>query len=177
VFSETAQVFFFEFFERSATGNERPPDVFSLVDFIEEIKQSVALRAQAHGCALTVSGVDSRLAIRANRDLLFSALENMLQNSFKFTLPGTDVTLNAYAVAEHIPIEVKDRCGGLSSDDVDRMFEPFRQNGVDRTGLGLGLSIAHRNVEASGGVLSVRDIPDTGRVFTISLPRHPIVEH
>ena len=159
---------------RLAGGRERPPDVFSLAEFIGEIEQSVSLRARAHGCAFTVSSVDARLAIRANRDLLFSALENLLQNAFKFTRPGTDVTLNAYAVAEHILIEVKDHCGGLSAADVDSMFDPFRQNGVDRTGLGLGLSIARRNVEASDGVLSVRDIPDTGCAFTISLPRHAI---
>jgi signal transduction histidine kinase len=116
------------------------------------------------------------LLYAANRDLLFSALGNLLHNAFKFTPPDTEVTLDAYAVADRILIDVKDHFGGLSVDDVEGMFEPFRQNGVDRTGLGLGLSIARRSVEASGSVLSVRDIPDTGCVFTISLPRHAMVE-
>jgi signal transduction histidine kinase len=40
----------------------------------------------------------------------------------------------------------------------------------------LGLSIARRSVEASDGILSVRDLPDTGCVFTISLPRHAVVK-
>jgi signal transduction histidine kinase len=140
------------------------------------IKQAAGLRAQARGCGFTVSNVDARLAVCANRDLLFSALGNLLQNAFKFTHPDTEVTLDAYAVAERILIEVKDHCGGLSIGDVENMFEPFRQNGVDRTGLGLGLSIARRSVEASDGILSVRDIPDTGCVFTISLPRHSMTE-
>jgi signal transduction histidine kinase len=161
---------------RLTAGSATPPQMFSLADLIDEIKQAAGLGATARGCALTVSDVDARLAVRANRDLLFSALGNLLHNAFKFTHPGTEVTLDAYAVAGRILIEVKDHCGGLSAADVESMFEPFRQNGVDRTGLGLGLSIARRSVEASDGVLSVRDIPDTGCVFTISLPRHAMVE-
>ncbi|MFT4431950.1 sensor histidine kinase [Caballeronia sp. 15715] len=161
---------------RLTAGSATPPQMFSLADLIDEIKQAASLGAKARGCALTVSDVDARLAVRANRDLLFSTLGNLLHNAFKFTHPDTEVTLDAYAVADRILIEVKDHCGGLSTADVESMFEPFRQNGVDRTGLGLGLSIARRSVEASDGVLSVRDIPDTGCVFTISLPRHAMVE-
>jgi len=152
-----------------------PSQTFSLADFIGEIKQAADLAAQARGCSLTVSHVDADLSVCANRDLLFSALGNLLQNAFKFTHLHTEVTLDAYAVAGRILIDVKDHCGGLSVTDVESMFEPFRQNGIDRTGLGLGLSIARRSVEASEGVLSVRDIPDTGCVFTISLPRYATV--
>lgn len=52
------------------------------------------------------------------------------------------------------------------------MFQPFTQGSDDRSGLGLGLSIAKRRVEANGGTLSVRNLPGTGCVFTIGLPRH-----
>jgi signal transduction histidine kinase len=160
---------------RLTGASPTPPQMFSLADFINEIKQAADLGAQARECGFTVSDVDKGLAVCANRDLLFSALGNLLQNAFKFTHHHTEVTLDAYAVAGRILIEVKDHCGGLSASDVDSMFQPFRQNGVDRTGLGLGLSIARRSVEASEGVLSVRDIPDTGCVFTISLPRYAMV--
>jgi signal transduction histidine kinase len=51
------------------------------------------------------------------------------------------------------------------------MFLPFSQSGDDRSGLGLGLDIARRSVEANCGVLTVRDVPGTGCVFTIDLPR------
>ncbi|MGZ5147776.1 MAG: ATP-binding protein, partial [Burkholderiales bacterium] len=42
---------------------------------------------------------------------------------------------------------------------------------ADRTGLGLGLSISNRSVEASGGKLRVRNLPGRGCIFTIDLPR------
>ena len=49
------------------------------------------------------------------------------------------------------------------------MFLPFTQGSADKSGLGLGLSIAQRVVEANQGTLSVRDQPGSGCVFTIDL--------
>ena len=80
--------------------------------------------------------------------------------------------MNAYEFGKHVLIEVKDHCGGLPPGSAEDMFSPFTQRGNDRSGLGLGLSIARQSVEADFGTLSVRDVPGTGCVFTISLPRH-----
>jgi signal transduction histidine kinase len=54
------------------------------------------------------------------------------------------------------------------------LFRPFVQGGLDRSGLGLGLPISRMSVEASGGLLTARDVPGTGCVFTIDLPRHSL---
>jgi hypothetical protein len=146
--------------------------LFPLADFITEVKLAGELEAQLMGCVLLVSHVDSDLAVDADRDLLFSAVGNLLQNAFKFTRPGSEVTLNAYAVADRILIDVADNCGGLPSGDKEAMFRPFIQSNTAKQGLGLGLSISRRSVEANAGVLSVQDVPGTGCVFTIDLPRH-----
>jgi signal transduction histidine kinase len=145
--------------------------LLSVANFIAEINTSMALQAQARECVFTVSDVDPQLAVDADRDMLFSAVGNLLQNAFKFTEHQTEVTLNAYAVADRIRIDVEDRCGGLPPGGTERLFLPFTQGGIDRSGLGLGLSISRRSVEANCGVLSVRDVPGTGCVFTIDLPR------
>ncbi len=50
------------------------------------------------------------------------------------------------------------------------MFRPFTQSGNDKSGLGLGLSIARDAVVANGGVLNTLDVPGVGCVFTINLP-------
>jgi C4-dicarboxylate-specific signal transduction histidine kinase len=54
------------------------------------------------------------------------------------------------------------------------MFTPFKQRSDDKSGLGLGLSIARHSIEADGGTLSVRDVPGAGCVFAMSLPRHVV---
>jgi hypothetical protein len=51
-------------------------------------------------------------------------------------------------LGEHVLIEVKDHCGGLPPGSADDMFSPFTQRGNDRSGLGLGLSIARQSIEA-----------------------------
>jgi len=146
--------------------------LYSLTDFIEEIKLSASLEADTKECVLTVSQVDPLLAIDVDRDLLLSAVGNILQNAFKFSPPHSEIVLNAYAAADRILIDVEDHCGGLPSGDTEKMFRPFVQDGANRSGLGLGLSISRRSVEANQGILSVRNIPGSGCVFTIDLPRH-----
>lgn len=161
---------------RMTAGVAPQHQLFALDGFIAEVKVSASLGAQVKGSVFTVSVVDPLLAVDADCDLLFAALGNLLQNAFKFTRHGSEVTLNAYAVADRILIEVEDHCGGLPSGDAEKMFLPFTQDGEDKSGLGLGLSISRHNVEANGGVLRVRDVPGSGCVFTIDLPRHATSE-
>lgn len=146
--------------------------LFSLADFIAEVKLSASLQAGVRDCTLVVSHVDPSLAVDADRDLLLSAVGNLLQNAFKFSHPRSEITLNAYALADRILIDVEDRCGGLPTDDAERLFSPFSQSGEDTSGLGLGLSIARRCAEVNLGTLTVRDVPGVGCIFSLNLPRH-----
>ncbi|HSM11450.1 MAG TPA: HAMP domain-containing sensor histidine kinase [Lysobacter sp.] len=154
-----------------AAGLTVEQSLFSLADFIAETKLSASLEAEVRGRVLIVATVDPKLAISGDRNLLAAALGNLLQNAFKFSHANGEVTLSAYAAAERIHIEVEDSCGGLAEGDAELMFKPFTQTRADRTGAGLGLSIARASVEAHGGYLRVRNIPGSGCVFTIDLPR------
>jgi signal transduction histidine kinase len=145
---------------------------FTLQSFIADARNDALLHAGASGSRLTVPLVDPLLEVEGDRERLLGALSNLLQNAFKFTRPATEVSLIAYAVAEQIFIDVKDHCGGLPEGQCGALFTPFTQRGTDRSGLGLGLSIARASVEADGGTLTVRDVPGTGCVFTMTMPRH-----
>jgi signal transduction histidine kinase len=156
---------------RVAAGMLPRHELVSVVEFIDQIGVSALLEAGARGCRFAVSHVEEGLAVDVDRDMLLSALGNLLQNAFKFTRHGSEVSLAAYAVADRILIEVQDHCGGLPPGRAERMFTPFTQSGADKSGLGLGLAICQRSVEANNGVLRVRDLPGSGCVFTIDLPR------
>ena len=157
---------------RVTAGMPARHETIDLAGFIAEVRISASLEAQARGCGLEVSSVDPTLAIVGDRELLFSAVSNLLQNAFKFTEQHTGVLLRAVASADRVRIEVQDQCGGLGAGVAEQMFVPFAQSGTDRSGLGLGLAICRRSVEVNRGVLSVRDLPGSGCVFTIDLPRH-----
>ena len=159
---------------RMKAGLAVQPKVTSVANLIAEVKASASLEAEARGCDLVVPALDHALSVKIDRDLLHSALGNLLQNAFKFTKPGTQVTLSAEARGDRVLIHVQDHCGGLKPGVEDILFRPFKQNGEDRSGLGLGLSISRHGVEANNGLLSVRDRPGSGCVFTIDLPRHDL---
>ena len=146
--------------------------VIAVTDLIGEIQLSASLEARERGCGFVVEPVDASLGICVDRELLLPALRNLLQNAFKFTRCHTQVVLRTFAAGDRVLIEVEDSCGGLPADDVEEMFRPFTQNGHDKSGVGLGLVICRRSVEANGGTLRVRDVPGSGCIFTIELPRH-----
>ena len=156
---------------RLAVGMPPNHELILVNDFITEISESMRFAALARKCEFAVSVVGLGLAVNADKDLLFSALGNLLHNAFKFTQPGTKVSLTAYAEGERILMDVHDHCGGLPPGKVENLFVPFHKVGSEPTGSGLGLSICRAGVEANNGVLSARDIPGSGCVFSISLPR------
>ena len=161
---------------RVAAGLPARYELLCLAPFIDEVRISASLEAQARGCRLIVNDVDPELAVDADRELLFSAVGNLLQNAFKFTGRRTEVVLSVHASAGRVLIEVADHCGGLPPLVADKMFVPFTQLSEDKSGIGLGLSISRRSVEANNGILRVRDVPGTGCVFTIDLPRRSLPE-
>jgi signal transduction histidine kinase len=153
---------------RSDTQAERAP--FPVAALVWDAEQTAQLDASARGCTLLVPAVDTHMMVRANRELLQAALGNLIQNALKFTHAHSAVTVHARAVGDRVLIEVEDHCGGLPPGGAERMFDSFNQRNDDKSGLGIGLSIARQSIEADLGALSVRDVPGSGCVFTISLP-------
>lgn len=154
---------------RLTAGLQTRRDSISLDVVLEEVRIAAQLDATARGVVFTVS-IEPGLSIATDREMLSSALANLLQNAFKFTRPGGHVVLTARVVASHLRIEVADQCGGLPRGWTEELFQPFTQRSGDRSGVGLGLSISRRAVHAIGGTMEVRDVPGTGCVFAIDLP-------
>lgn len=142
-----------------------------VAELIEELEVTATVSAKARGLQLSVLPVDYALEVSGDRPLLASAIGNLVQNAIKFTHAHSTVTLRTTASGERVLIEVEDECGGLPRGKAEELFRPFEQRSTDRTGVGLGLAISKRAVEANGGTLSVRDLPGLGCVFTVSLPR------
>jgi signal transduction histidine kinase len=152
-------------------SGSRTTERVSIGQFIEELEVAASMEANARGLAFAVAPVLMGVDVAVDRQLLAGALTNLLQNAFKFTRPGGRVSLKTSATEGRVLIEVEDQCGGLPPGKAEELFRPFEQRSADRTGLGIGLSISRRSVDAIGGHLRVRDVPGIGCVFTIDLPR------
>ncbi len=147
---------------------------FLVSGFIDDLAPAATLEANTRGIRLIVMPVDDGVAIEADRQVLAAVVGNLLQNAFKFTRPGTTVTLSVGASDQRVLIEIRDECGGLPTGGVDELFRPFEQRSADRTGLGLGLAFSRWGAEANSGRISARNLPDEGCVFTVDLPRLPV---
>ena len=112
-------------------------------------------------------------ALTLTARVLTAVVTNLLQNAFKFTRPGSSVTLRGSAAAQRVLIAVEDECGGLPEGTIDDLFRPFEQRSADRSGLGLGLGLAmcRWGTEVNSGLISARNLPKHGCVFTVALPR------
>lgn len=147
------------------------PDSFLATGFIEELTASASLEAQARGIGLRVAPCPEGVAIYADRQVILAVMMNVLQNAFKFTHPGTTVTVRVVDAGDRVRIEVEDECGGLPGSDTTALFVPFEQRSGDRSGLGLGLAFSRWAVEANAGHIFARDLPGVGCIFTVDIPR------
>lgn len=154
---------------RLASGQHRRARVM-LAELIEEIAVSAALDARARNLALTVAPVEYGVSIDADRQLLASAVSNLLHNAFKFTHAGGHVALRAEKKMGRVFIDIEDECGGLPDGQTEELFKSFGRRHADKAGLGLGLAISRRSINVNGGELQVKNMPGKGCIFSIRLP-------
>ena len=144
-------------------------------DGLHEMASLFELQAAAKGLAFQfdVLGVIPEV-VRADEKRLRQILINLLGNAVKFTAHGT-VTLRVRYAREMARIEVQDTGPGLSTDEIDRIFEPFTRGGsggsgsASAPGAGLGLTIAKMLTALMGGELTVTSTPGVGSVFHVKL--------
>ena len=138
---------------------------------VEELEAEGAMAANARRLHFSVAPVPAGLEIDADRPLLAGALMNLLTNAFKFTPPGGHVWLRTSATKDRVTFEVEDQCGGLPSSSPDDLFAPWAQRSSDKQGLGLGLPLVRRTVQALGGDVSVTNQPGKGCTFRVRVLR------
>ncbi|MBX3063380.1 MAG: sensor histidine kinase KdpD [Anaerolineae bacterium] len=109
--------------------------------------------------------------IRIDFVLMEQVLLNLLYNAAAYTPKGSKIEVSAHVEGKTMILLVEDNGPGLSSMDVERVFDKFyRGAGVAAGGTGLGLSIARGLVEAHGGTIRAGNKPEGGAMFTIRLP-------
>lgn len=151
-------------------GNHQQRQRLSAATFLRTVANAAHLHADYREVRFSADHLPVDLLLDADQQLLGSAVMNLLSNAFKYTPKGGQVVLRAYQEDRRLRIEVEDECGGIPEGAGD-LFQPFTERrGGDRTGLGLGLSIARKAVAAHGGEIHIRNLPGCGCIFVIDLP-------
>lgn len=115
-------------------------------------------------------------AVRTDEGKLAVVLKNVIANAFKFTAEG-NVTVAVRCDHRTVRFRITDTGTGIAPEALPVIFEPFRQGEPYLTrrhdGLGLGLYVARRLLDALGGAIEVETEVGRGSAFTITIPRHP----
>lgn len=152
---------------------------FSLVDTLQGVVNEFSAKAQSKGLRL-ICALDASLPEMAVGDplRLRKILWHLVGNAVKFTREGqvevraSAGTTDARQVA--LTVEVSDTGAGIAPEQLNNIFESFRQleTGLSRShgGLGLGLAVARKLVELLNGTIHVTSELGSGSTFSIQLP-------
>ncbi len=158
---------------RMETTTPSKVDNVALDLLIADVAGDAAFEAQARPCALHIAQ-STPLAVRAETDLLTSAIENVVRNAVKYTSPDTTVSIRLDQVAAQARLRVRDCGPGVAEGDCVRIFEPYYRTDTARQrksgGSGLGLAIAKRAVERQGGRIHAVNAEGGGLEVEILLP-------
>jgi len=104
-------------------------------------------------------------------EALRSALNNILQNAFKYTPAGGQVQLEAKATsAGELEVLISDTGPGIPEDELPLIFDRFFRGSSAAEGTGIGLAIAKDIVKAHSGSISATSTPGKGSVFCVKIP-------
>jgi signal transduction histidine kinase len=133
----------------------------------DELRDSVA----AKGLTLTTSVASGLSPVNVDRQRIGHVFTNLISNAMKYSPPGGEIVLRATSTDEdEVQFSVIDHGPGVPEEFKSRIFERFfRVPGQNKTGAGLGLSIAREIVLAHGGRIGVRKAPDGGSEFYLVL--------
>ncbi len=106
-------------------------------------------------------------------EYLAKIIEELVQNAFKFSEPGTPVRVSANEVFNAVEISVGDQGRGFSTDQIARIgaYMQFERKMHEQQGLGLGLTIVKRLIELHGGTLSIEGKKGEGARVVAKLPK------
>ncbi len=117
--------------------------------------------------------IQTQEVVWADPERIGQVLRNLLANAVKYTPDGTPVELRAVPISGRVRIEVADRGPGIHPDDLTCIFEKFGR-GRDAlarkvSGVGLGLYLSRRIVQAHGSDLKAESVLGAGSVFAFEL--------
>ncbi len=144
-----------------------------LSSLVDEALSVVAPLLEKNAIKLDVEVDDGSTLPQADPEKLLHILINLLGNASKFS-PNGAVTIKALHQPNRIYISIADTGIGMSAEQQQQIFEPFKQADSSTTrkfqGSGLGLSITRQLCEMMGGTIEVKSKPGEGSTFIVDLP-------
>jgi signal transduction histidine kinase len=145
----------------------------AIEDVVRQALASTAALFEASGLTLDVAVDDGLPEVDGDRGRLVQVVINLVSNAVKFT-PAGGVRVGVGRDGDGVRVAVTDSGRGIAPEDLERIFEPFRQASDTvpdgPRGTGLGLPISRQIVEAHGGTMGLDSAPGAGSTFWFRIP-------
>jgi signal transduction histidine kinase len=149
-------------------ARQRDP-VMTDVDTGALLDEAIAVLPPPTGITVDRIGPTTPVVAVADRDMLRQVLLNLVGNAYQAMPEGGIVTVGVSDGGDTAQLQVSDTGIGMTEDVRSKLFEPFFT--TKARGVGLGLAVSKRIVDAHGGSISVDSQPGAGSTFTVSLPK------
>jgi two-component system sensor histidine kinase CpxA len=144
-----------------------------LGEVIEQVVRDANYEGAIKGCQVLLSGA-VRGTLQGNRELLASAIENVLRNAVRYSPPGAAVAVAVAREPNGLSIVIRDHGPGVPAAELERIFEPFHRvaeaRDRDTGGEGIGLAITAQVMKAHGGSARAANLADGGLEVSLNLP-------
>jgi signal transduction histidine kinase len=146
---------------------------FRLDELASDILMAYQLKAKERAIDLRLEAPNHLKPVFADIALTERVFQNLLDNAFKFTPDGGQITIRLIETATAIRIEVADTGVGIAPEDQAYIFERYKQVDhvqVPKKGMGIGLAIVKKILELHQCRIEVSSVPGEGTVFLFVLP-------
>jgi two-component system OmpR family sensor kinase len=148
-------------------------EIFDIDELIEEVVRDANFEGAGKNCLVLIEGA-ANAAVNGNRDLVRSAIENVLRNAVRYSPEDAAVEVSVLRPASGLAILIRDRGPGVPDRDLERIFEPFyrvaESRDRDTGGEGIGLAITAQVMQAHGGSARAANCQGGGFEVRLSLP-------
>lgn len=157
------------------TGTDVPfeRETFDVDEVIEEVVRDANFEGAAKGCRVETHGAAGTL-VNGNRELLRSAIENVLRNAVRYSPDGAPVDVSVERREAGLTVSIRDRGPGVPAGELERIFEPFyrvaESRDRDTGGEGIGLAITSQVMKAHGGTARADNRAEGGFEVRLDLP-------
>jgi signal transduction histidine kinase len=149
------------------------PELILLDEFIKEdllILEHIASRK-----SITLNyDVEPGLTMKADRNMLNSILQNLINNGIKFSYPNSDIIIIARSFNKYVELEIVDQGVGIDEKDLNKLFRidgNFSKTGTAKEkGSGLGLVLCKEFIELHSGTIEINSVKDKGTSIKFSIP-------
>ncbi len=149
-------------------------ETFDIDEVLDEVVRDASFEGAIKGCTVEIKGA-AKGTLHGNRELLRSAVENVLRNAVRYSPEGAAVQVAIERSEAGLSIVVRDNGPGVPAGDLERIFEPFyrvaESRDRDTGGEGIGLAITSQVMRAHGGKAVAANNIGGGLEVRLSVPR------